>query len=39
MLDDVLVVAAVVLAGLWWAAYGAGVLLGRFVERIRTPRS
>ena len=37
--DDVLVVAAVVLAGIWWAAYGAGVLLGRFVERLRTPRT
>ena len=29
---------AVIVAGLWWLAYLAGSMLGRFVERIRTPQ-
>jgi len=37
--EDLATIFAVVLAGIWWAAYGAGVLLGRLVERLRTPRT
>jgi hypothetical protein len=30
---------AVVAAGIWWLAYATGIVLGRFVERLRTPRT
>ena len=37
--EDLATLAAVILAGIWWLAYLAGIMLGRFVERIRTPRT
>jgi len=38
-LDAWATVGAVIVAGIWWLAYLAGSMLGRFVERLRTPRT
>jgi hypothetical protein len=32
-------VIAGIVAGIWWLAYLAGSMLGRFVERVRRPRT
>jgi hypothetical protein len=32
-------VIAAIVAGIWWLAYLTGSMLGRFVERVRRPRT